>query len=157
MLELEINGRPHALDVDPQTPLLWVIREHAGLTGTKYACGIGLCGACTVHIEGVAARSCTVPAGAVQGKRITTIEGLAQDGRLHPVQQAWIDFEVPQCGYCQTGMIMAIAALLQTNPSPVDEDVDRAITNICRCGSYQEVRAAVRALAASGGSDDDRG
>jgi isoquinoline 1-oxidoreductase alpha subunit len=146
MLELEVNGTRHELEVDPQTPLLWVIREQLGLTGAKYACGIALCGACTVHVEGVAVRSCTVPAGAANGKRVTTIEGLAGPDGLHPVQQAWIDLDVPQCGYCQTGIIMEVAALLQKHPQPADEEFDRTVTNLCRCGTYQEVRAAIHAL-----------
>jgi isoquinoline 1-oxidoreductase subunit alpha len=147
MAHLTINGQSHDVDADPATPLLWVLREQVGLTGTKYGCGIAQCGACTVHVEGVPMRSCSVPVSAVEGKRITTIEGLAQNGKLHKVQQAWIDHDVPQCGYCQSGMIMAVAALLNEKPRPTDEDIDAGITNICRCGTYQQVRAAIHAAA----------
>lgn len=146
MLELTINGQVRALDVEPDTPLLWVIREQAGLTGTKYGCGVGQCGACTVLVDGHAVRSCLLPAGAAQGKQITTIEGLAAPGALHPVQQAWIEHQVPQCGYCQSGIILAVAALLQDKPKPSDADIDAAITHICRCGSFQQVREAIHAL-----------
>jgi isoquinoline 1-oxidoreductase alpha subunit len=148
MVSLNVNGKAYEADVDPRTPLLWVLRDSVGLTGTKYGCGIAQCGACTVHIDGVAMRSCAVPVNSVVGKKITTIEGLAANGRLHKVQQAWIDNDVPQCGYCQTGMIMAVAALLQDNPKPSDADIDGAITNICRCGTYQQVREAIHAAAA---------
>ena len=148
MVRLTINGKSHNVDVEPDTPLLWVIRDTIGMTGTKYGCGIALCGACTVHIDGVAARSCSIPVSAAAGKKITTIEGLAQNGTLHKVQQAWIDNDVPQCGYCQSGMIMAVAALLKAKPKPTDADIDRAITNICRCGTYQQVREAIHAAAA---------
>src|ERR1700744_6546098 len=147
MVKLTINGTSHDIDVEPDTPLLWVIRDTIGLTGTKYGCGIAQCGACTVHINGVATRSCQVPVGSVAGKHITTIEGLAENGVLTKVQQAWIDHDVPQCGYCQSGMIMAVSALLKTNPKPSDDDIDGAITNICRCGAYPRIRGAVRALA----------
>jgi isoquinoline 1-oxidoreductase subunit alpha len=147
MVRLTVNGKTHNVDVDPSTPLLWVIREQIGLTGTKYGCGIAQCGACTVHVDGVAVRSCTMPASAAAGKRITTIEGLASGKTLHKVQKAWVDHEVPQCGYCQTGMIMAAAALLQQKPKPSDADINAAITNICRCGTFQEVRAAIHAAA----------
>ena len=147
MVRLNINGKAQQVDVDPSTPLLWVLREQLGLTGTKYVCGIAQCGACTVHIDGVAQRSCVMPVSAVAGKRITTIEGLASGKTLHKVQQAWIAHEVPQCGYCQTGMIMAAAALLREKPKPTDADIDAAITNICRCGTFQEVRAAIHAAA----------
>lgn len=146
MLELTINGQVRALDVEPDTPLLWVIREQAGLTGTKYGCGVGQCGACTVLVDGQAVRSCLLPAGAAQGKQITTIEGLAAPGALHPVQRAWIEHQVPQCGYCQSGIILAVAALLQDKPKPSDADIDAAITHICRCGSFQQVREAIHAL-----------
>jgi isoquinoline 1-oxidoreductase alpha subunit len=149
MIRLVINGKPHDVDVDPNTPLLWVIREQVGLTGTKYGCGIAQCGACTVHVDGTAMRSCSVPASAVAGRKITTIEGLAQGGKLSKVQQAWVDHQVPQCGYCQTGMIMAATALLKTNPKPTDADIDAAVTNICRCGTFQEVRKAIHAAAKS--------
>ena len=148
MARLTINGTAHDVDVDPSTPLLWAIRENVGLTGTKYGCGIAQCGACTVHIDGVATRSCGVLVSDAVGKQITTIEGLAQNGVLHKVQQAWIDHDVPQCGYCQSGMIMAVAALLKENPTPSDADIDGAITNICRCGTYQQVREAIHAAAA---------
>ena len=147
MVRLNVNGKTQQVDVEPSTPLLWVLREQLGLTGSKYGCGIAQCGACTVHIDGVAQRSCVMPVSAVAGKRITTIEGLASGKTLHKVQQAWIAHEVPQCGYCQTGMIMAAAALLREKPKPTDADIDAAITNICRCGTFQEVRAAIHAAA----------
>ena len=146
---LTVNGRQQQVDVEPDTPLLWVLRDGLGLTGTKYGCGIAQCGACTVHIDGVATRSCSIPVSAVGASKITTIEGLAANGTLHRVQQAWIDNDVPQCGYCQSGMIMAVAALLKDNPKPSDADIDSTITNICRCGTYQQVRAAIHAAAAS--------
>jgi isoquinoline 1-oxidoreductase alpha subunit len=149
MTRLTINGQPHDVDVDPDTPLLWVIREWVGLTGTKYGCGIAQCGACTIHLDGVATRSCGVAVGDAVGKQIVTIEGLAANGTLHKVQKAWLDHDVPQCGYCQSGMIMAVAALLQEKAKPTDADIDAGITNICRCGTYQQVRAAVHAAAAS--------
>ncbi|HXX04480.1 MAG TPA: (2Fe-2S)-binding protein [Xanthobacteraceae bacterium] len=147
MMALSINDRSYDVDVEPDTPLLWVLRDTVGLTGTKYGCGIAQCGACTVHIDGIAMRSCQVPVGALAGKQVTTIEALAQNGKLHPVQRAWVDFDVPQCGYCQSGMIMAVVALLQQKPKPTDADIDAAITNICRCGTYQRIRAAIHALA----------
>ncbi len=147
MARLNINGKTQEVDVDPATPLLWVIREQVGLTGTKYGCGAAQCGACTVHIDGAAWRSCVVPVAAAEGKRITTIEGLAVNGVLNKVQKAWLEFEVPQCGYCQTGMIMAATALLTSKPRPTDADIDAAITNICRCGTFQQVRAAIHAAA----------
>jgi isoquinoline 1-oxidoreductase subunit alpha len=147
MVSLNINGKAHEVDVDPDTPLLWVIREWVGLTGTKYGCGIAQCGACTVHVDGVATRSCSIPASAVTGTQITTIEGLAQNGTPHPVQKAWLANDVPQCGYCQSGMIMAAAALLKDKPKPTDADIDGAMTNICRCGTYQQVRDAIHAAA----------
>lgn len=146
-MNLVVNGQPHTIDVEPDTPLLWVLRDTIGLTGTKYGCGIAQCGACTVHVDGEPVRSCSLPVSAVAGKHITTIEGLAKDGVLHKVQKAWIEHGVPQCGYCQSGMIMAVAALLAEKPAPTDEDIDREITNICRCGTYQQVRAAIRAAA----------
>jgi isoquinoline 1-oxidoreductase subunit alpha len=149
MAHITINGKAQDVDVDPNTPLLWVLREQVGLTGTKYGCGIAQCGACTVHIDGVATRSCGVPVGDAVGKQITTIEGLAQNGVLHRVQKAWLDGDVPQCGYCQSGMIMAVAALLKDKPKPTDADIDAAITNICRCGTFQQVRAAIHAAAAN--------
>ena len=144
---LNVNGKSHEVDVDPDTPLLWVIREWIGMTGTKYGCGIAQCGACTVHVDGVATRSCSLPVSAAAGTQITTIEGLAQEGKLHRVQQAWLDLDVPQCGYCQSGMIMAVAALLKEKPKPTDADIDKTITNICRCGTFQQVRAAIHAAA----------
>jgi isoquinoline 1-oxidoreductase alpha subunit len=147
MVRLTINGKTQEVDVDPSTPLLWVIRENVGLTGTKYGCGIAQCGACTVHVDGAPVRSCAMPASAAVGKRITTIEGLASGKTLQKVQKAWVDHDVPQCGYCQTGMIMAAAALLGQKPNPTDADIDAAITNICRCGTFQEVRAAIHAAA----------
>jgi len=147
MAKLNINGRVRVVQVEPDTPLLWVIREHVGLTGTKYGCGIAQCGACTVHIDGVATRSCSVPLSAVAGAKITTIEGLAANGVLHKVQKAWLDNDVPQCGYCQSGMIMAVAELLKSKPKPTDAEIDSAITNICRCGTYQQVRTAIHAAA----------
>ncbi len=140
MAALSVNGTTHQVDVDPSTPLLWVLRDHIGLTGAKYGCGIAQCGACTVHIDGAAVRSCSVPLSAVAGKQITTIEGLASGGTLHKVQKAWVDHDVPQCGYCQTGMIMAVAALLKDKPKPTDADIDANITNICRCGTFVQVR-----------------
>jgi isoquinoline 1-oxidoreductase alpha subunit len=147
MVSLNVNGTNYQADVDPRTPLLWVLRDAVGLTGTKYGCGIAQCGACTVHIDGVATRACSVPISAVGAKKVTTIEGLAANGTLHKVQQAWIDNDVPQCGYCQSGMIMAVAALLKEKPKPSDADIDGAITNICRCGTYQQVREAIHAAA----------
>ena len=147
MANLTINGKTFTLDVEPDTPLLWAIRENAGLTGTKYGCGIAQCGACTVHIDGVATRSCGVSVAEAEGKTITTIEGLASGQTLHKVQEAWIAKDVPQCGYCQSGMIMAVASLLKEKPKPSDADIDQAITNICRCGTLQQVRAAIHAAA----------
>ncbi len=147
MPRLMINGQPHEVDVDPDTPLLWVLRDTLGLTGTKYGCGIAQCGACTVHIDGVAQRSCSVPVGTVEEAQITTIEGLTINGSLHPVQRAWLAHDVPQCGYCQSGMIMAVSALLQEKPKPTDADIDAAISNICRCGTFQQVREAIHAAA----------
>jgi len=147
MPTLIVNGQSHNVDVEPDTPLLWVLRDTLGMTGTKYGCGIAQCGACTVHIDGVATRSCSVQLADVAGKEITTIEGLAVNGVLHKVQQAWFDNDVPQCGYCQSGMIMAVADLLKNKPKPTDADIDAAITNICRCGTFQQVRAAIHAAA----------
>jgi isoquinoline 1-oxidoreductase subunit alpha len=143
MTRLIVNGKSYDIDVTSDTPLLWAIRENVGLTGTKYGCGIAQCGACTVLIDGVATRSCSFPAIAAEGKQITTIEGLAESGRLTKVQQAWVTNDVPQCGYCQSGMILAVTALLTDKPKPSDADIDGAITNICRCGTYQQVRAAI--------------
>ena len=147
MARLTINGTAHDIDVDPSTPLLWAIRENVGLTGTKYGCGIAQCGACTVHIDGVATRSCGVLVSDAVGKQITTIEGLAANGVLHKVQKAWVEHDVPQCGYCQSGMIMAVAALLKEKPKPTDAEIDEAITNICRCGTFQQVREAIHMAA----------
>ena len=147
MAALTINGKTMDVDVEPDTPLLWALREQVGLTGTKYGCGISQCGACTVHVDGVAMRSCSVPVSAVVGKKIVTIEGLAQNGVLHKVQKAWIDHDVPQCGYCQSGMVMAVAALLNEKPKPTDADINAAITNICRCGTFQQVREAIHMAA----------
>jgi len=147
MAHLTINGAAYDVDVEADTPLLWVIRENVGLTRTKYGCGITQCGACTVHIDGAAVRSCGVVVGDVVGKQIPTIEGLASAGILHKVQKAWIDHDVPQCGYCQSGMIMAVAALLKVKPNPTDAEIDTEITNICRCGTFQEVRTAIHAVA----------
>lgn len=149
MANLTINGKTFTLDVEPDTPLLWAIRENAGLTGTKYGCGIAQCGACTVHMDGVATRSCGISVAEAEGKKITTIEGLASGGTLHKVQQAWIAKDVPQCGYCQSGMIMAVAALLNEKPKPTDADIDDAITNICRCGTFQQVREAIHTIASA--------
>ena len=147
MPSLTINGHPQQVDVDPDTPLLWVLRDTLGLTGTRYGCGIAQCGGCTVHVDGVATRSCSVPVRAAEGAQITTIEGLSTNGALHPVQKAWIAHDVPQCGYCQSGMIMAVAALLREKPQPTDADIDAAITNICRCGTYARIRAAIHTAA----------
>jgi len=149
MARLNVNGAQREFEAEGDTPLLWVLREQLGLTGTKYGCGIAACGACTVHIDGQAVRSCSMPLASVAGKQITTIEGLAQGGTLHKVQQAWIDHEVPQCGYCQSGMIMAVAALLKEKPKPTDADIDAAITNICRCGTFQRVRAGIHQAASA--------
>ncbi len=147
MIAVSVNGQSHQVDVEPDTPLLWVLRDTIGLTGTKYGCGIGQCGACTVHLGGVATRSCQVPISEVGNRPIATIEALAVNGKLHPVQQAWLDHDVPQCGYCQSGMIMAVVALLRAKPRPTDAEIDATITNICRCGTYQRIRAAIHAAA----------
>ena len=147
MAKLNINGKVQNVDIDPDTPLLWVIREQIGLTGTKYGCGVAACGACTVHIDGAAVRSCAMPVSAVsEDQKIVTIEGLSPDSS-HPVQKAWLQLDVPQCGYCQSGMIMASAALLAQKPKPTDEDINAEITNICRCGTYNRVRAAIKLAA----------
>jgi isoquinoline 1-oxidoreductase subunit alpha len=138
-----VNGTAQSLDVEPDMPLLWALREQLGLTGTKFGCGIAACGACTVHLDGRAVRSCVLPASAVEGKSVTTIEGLAQGGVLHAVQQAWVAHQVPQCGYCQSGMIMAVAGLLAQAPAPTDHEIDERLTNICRCGTFARVRAAI--------------
>jgi len=147
MLKLNVNGRVREVDVEPEMPLLWALRDHLNLTGAKYGCGIGVCGACTVLIDGAAVRACNLTVAEAAGKAVVTIEGLSEKG-LHRVQQAWIAHEVPQCGYCQTGMILATVALLAKNPRPTDADIDAAMTNLCRCGTYARVRAAIRALAA---------
>ncbi len=150
MPELNVNGNPVSHDAEPDTPLLWVLREQLGLTGTKYGCGIAQCGACTVHLDGSPVRSCAIPVSALQpSQKIVTIEGLSPTGQ-HPVQKAWFALDVPQCGYCQSGMIMAAAALLKEKPKPTDADIDAAMTNICRCGTYNRVRAAIKAVAAGG-------
>ena len=146
-MRLTVNGSSLEVDVDPGTPLLWAIREQVGLTGTKYGCGIAQCGACTVHLDGAAVRACVVPVGAAAGKRVTTIEGLANGDVLHKVQRAWLEHDVPQCGYCQAGMIMAVVALLKDKPKPTDAEIDAGITNICRCGTFQQVREAIHAAA----------
>jgi isoquinoline 1-oxidoreductase subunit alpha len=143
---LSVNGRSHTVDVDPSTPLLWVIRDSLGMTGTKFGCGVASCGACTVHLDGVATRSCVLPIAAVGAKAVTTIEGLSADG-THPVQVAWLAEDVPQCGYCQSGMIMASASLLKEHPHPSDADIDANITNVCRCGTYNRVRRAIKRAA----------
>ena len=152
MLQLKVNGQQHTLDIDPDTPLLWALRDHLNLCGTKYGCGIGLCGSCMVHIDERAERACLVTVAEVSGKAITTIEGLAPDSE--PVQQAWEALQVPQCGYCQPGMIMASVALLREKPQPTDADIDAAITNICRCGTYNRVRQAIHAAAKKREGDD---
>jgi isoquinoline 1-oxidoreductase alpha subunit len=145
---LNVNGKQVTVDVEPDMPLLWVLRDELGLTGTKYGCGIAMCGACTVHLDGQPMRSCVMPISAVEGKKITTIEALSQDGN-HRVQKAWVKLQVPQCGYCQSGMIMAAAALLEQNKNPSDADIDAAMTNICRCGTYARVREAIHVAAQS--------
>jgi isoquinoline 1-oxidoreductase alpha subunit len=153
-VNLSVNGVRHSVDVAPDTPLLWVVRDQLRLTGTKFSCGIAQCGACTLHIDGKPVRSCSIPVSAAAGKSVTTIEGLSPDG-THPVQRAWIDLDVPQCGYCQSGMIMSVAALLRRHPNPTDEEIDAEITNACRCSTYHRVRQAIRLtasrIAAEGG------
>jgi isoquinoline 1-oxidoreductase alpha subunit len=148
-MQLNVNGRSHEVNVEPDTPLLWVIRDQVGLTGTKYGCGVAQCGACTVHLDGEPVRSCSMPVSAAAGKRIVTIEGLSRDSS-HPVQKAWADLDVPQCGYCQSGQIMAAVSLLRRKPKPTDADIDEAMTNICRCGTYQRIRAAIHQAAGTG-------
>jgi isoquinoline 1-oxidoreductase subunit alpha len=150
-ISITVNGQVRSLDLDPDTPLLWAIRETVGLTGTKFGCGIGYCGACTVHVNGKAERSCSMPVSSVEGASITTIEGLAANGVLNAVQQAWLNQQVPQCGYCQSGMIMAVSALLAAKPHATDADIDEAITNICRCGTFARVRKAIHSLASDQG------
>ena len=147
MITLNVNGKKMSVDVDPTTPLLWVLREQLDLTGTKYGCGIGQCGSCTILVDGQALRSCMLPVSAAAGKKIETIESLEKNGQLSKIQQAWVDNQVPQCGYCQSGMVMATTALLRKNPKPTDAQIDAAITNICRCGTFQEVRTAIHAVA----------
>jgi isoquinoline 1-oxidoreductase alpha subunit len=147
MITLKVNGTVHQLDIEPGTPLLWVLRDELGMTGTKFGCGIAQCGACTVHIDGQAMRSCSVPVGSIGNAAVTTIEGLSHDSK-HPVQQAWIAEDVPQCGYCQSGQIMAVSAFLKTNSKPSDADIDANITNICRCGTYERLRRAIHRAAA---------
>ncbi|KAA3619218.1 MAG: (2Fe-2S)-binding protein [Flavobacterium sp.] len=148
--ELKINGNTHSVDVDPSTPILWVLRDHLQLVGTKFGCGISQCGACTIHVEGSATRSCQIPVSSIGNKKITTIEGLSKNGD-HPVQQAWLEHDVPQCGYCQAGQIMSAAALLDSNPSPTDEDIEATMSgNICRCGTYTRIKAAIKTAAKSG-------
>src|SRR5258706_6290695 len=154
MIRLTVNGKTHDVDVDANTPLLWAIREQVGLTGTKYGCGVAQCGACTVHLDGTPVRSCSIPAAAVQGRKITTIEGLASGGTLTKVQKAWVEHDVPQCGYCQSGMIMAAAALLKAKPKPTDADIDAGMTNICRCGTLQQVLAAIPSSAQGARGDN---
>ena len=146
-ITITVNGQNQSLDIEPDTPLLWAIRETLGLTGTKFGCGIAACGACTVHLNGRAVRSCTLPVSAADNATVTTIEGLAQNGTLHAVQQAWVEHQVPQCGYCQSGMIMAVTALLGQHPHPSEEEIDGSITNICRCGTFARVRRAIHAVA----------
>jgi isoquinoline 1-oxidoreductase alpha subunit len=149
MISLTVNGKAHRVDVPSDAPLLWVLRDTLGLTGTKFGCGMALCGACTVHLDGQPIRSCVTPVAAAAGKRVTTIEGLAARGKLHPVQEAWIEQDVPQCGYCQSGQVMSAVALLAKHKSPSDADIDAAMSgNICRCGTYQRIRAAVKMAAA---------
>ncbi len=147
MAVININGKSVDAKVDPRTPLLWVLRDTLGMTGTKYGCGIAQCGACTVHIDGVPTRSCQVPLNSVGGRKITTIEGLADGDKLNKIQAAWVALDVPQCGYCQSGMIMAATALLAAKPNPTDADIDAAMTNICRCGTYKQIREAIHAAA----------
>ena len=146
-MELKINGKIHTVDVEDAMPLLWVLRDELNMTGTKYGCGVSSCGACTVMIDGEATRTCTLPASAAAGKDIRTIEGVAEGGQLSAVQKAWIEHQVPQCGYCQSGQIMAAEALLDSNPNPTDEDIDKSMTNICRCGTYQRIRSAIHTAA----------
>ena len=149
MKKINVNGKIHTVDADPNTPLLWVIREQLGMTGTKYGCGVAQCGSCTVLMNGEAARTCVIPLSAITNQKIETIESLEKQGQLSKIQKAWVQHEVPQCGYCQSGMVMATTALLRKKPKPTDADIDQAITNICRCGTFQEVRAAIHSLAKS--------
>jgi isoquinoline 1-oxidoreductase alpha subunit len=149
---MTVNGTEHSLDVEPEMPLLWALRETLGLTGTKFGCGISACGACTVHLDGRAVRSCTLPLSAADGKRVTTIEGLAQNGMLHAVQEAWVAHQVPQCGYCQSGVVMAVVGLLAQIPNPTDDEIDAGLTNICRCGTFARMRAAIHQAAGGEGA-----
>ena len=149
MTKINVNGKIHTVDADPNTPLLWVIREQLGMTGTKYGCGVAQCGACTVLMDGEAVRTCVIPLSAISNQKIETIESLEKQGQLSKIQKAWVQHEVPQCGYCQSGMVMATTALLRKKPKPTDADIDKAITNICRCGTFQEVRAAIHSVAKS--------
>jgi isoquinoline 1-oxidoreductase alpha subunit len=146
-VHLRVNGLEHSVDVDPKTPLLWVLRDELALKGSKFGCGAALCGACSVHLDGEVVRSCVCPASRAEGREVVTIEGLSKGGELHPVQSSWIEAQVPQCGYCQSGMIMAAAALLARVPDPSDEQIDRSITNLCRCGTYERVREAIHRAA----------
>ena len=148
-LDLTVNGVKHSVDAAPETPLLWVIRDHLRMTGTKFSCGIAQCGACTLHIDDQPVRSCSIPVSAAVGKRVTTIEGLSPDG-THPVQLAWMELDVPQCGYCQSGMIMSVVALLKRHPNPTDQEIDAEVTNACRCSTYHRIRQAIRVAAATG-------
>ena len=149
MIKLTVNGKPRQVDVEPEMPLLWVLRDVLDVKGPKFGCGIAQCGACTVHVNGEPVRSCSFPVSGAAGKQVLTIEGLAKEGKLHPVQQAWIDNQVPQCGYCQGGQILAAVALLKKKPNPTDQDIDEAMTNICRCGTYARIRTAIHAAAKS--------
>ena len=153
MISLSVNGKEHSVDVGSDMRLLWVLRDILGLTGTKFGCGMSLCGACTVHLDGEPVRSCVMPVSVAAGKNITTIEGLSPDGS-HPLQQAWVEHQVPQCGYCQTGMIMSAAALLKKKPQPTDTDINESVTNICRCGTYVRIRAAIHTAAKKSGSNN---
>jgi isoquinoline 1-oxidoreductase subunit alpha len=146
-MQIRVNGTARELDVESDMPLLWALRDELGLTGTKYGCGVSYCGACTVLLDGKAVRSCVLPLAAAEGKEVTTIEGLANGAALHPVQQAWLEHQVPQCGYCQSGQILAAVSLLQENPNPSDAEIDAAMTNVCRCGTYGRIRAAIHAVA----------
>ncbi len=147
MIQLNVNGVEHSLDIEPEMPLLWALREEISLRGTKFGCGLGLCGACTVHIDGTPVRSCSYPASAAVGKQISTIESIGSEETPHAIQRAWIKHQVPQCGYCQSGMQMAAVALLNDNPNPTDEDIDAVMTNLCRCGTYDRIRAAIKTAA----------
>lgn len=154
MINFKVNGEPHSLDIDPDTPLLWAIRENIGLSGTKFGCGISQCGACTVHLNGVPVRSCITPVASAEGTEITTIEGIADESGLHPIQQAWIDEQVPQCGYCQSGQIMSAVALLRDNPNPSDTEIDTAMSgNVCRCGMYARIKRGIKRVASGSASD----